>query len=240
MAGMLLFNPILGKKSVPVVLKMGLSLIFSYLMTPLIDKNAVVFSGMIDFMFKLLCELFIGFVMGFIMQLFISALLMAGEVMDLQLGFGMAKVYDPQSNVSMPLSGNLYNILYVLVFFAINGHRTLIKIIAESFKIVSPGADIVTQGISKEIVSLFGDMLVLALKLALPVLSIELLTEIGLGVLTRAVPQINVFVVGIQLKLFVGLIILALVIPSLTGVYDNAISYMFQTMTKVLNNMPAT
>ncbi len=230
MSGMLLFNPFFGRKSVPVILKAGLSLILSVLVTGLLPGSVGEISNLLIFMVLAMKELLIGFVTGFILQLFLSSILMAGDMIDLQLGIGMAKVYDPQSNASIPVSASILNLLFTVMFFVTGSHLNFIKMIFYSFEILPPGPGSIDFGAAEFIVSLFGNMLLLALKLALPILTVEILSEMGLGILMRTVPQINVFVVGLQLKLLVGLVLIVLLIPGYVGVFDGMTDSMFKSI----------
>lgn len=236
MAGMLLTNPLLGQRTVPVRIKMGLALCFSLLVTPTLN-TAVEYENTLIYLFALLKEFFVGFSISFIMQMFLSALQIAGDLIDLQLGVGMSRIYDPQTNISMPISGTIFHIMYVLLFFAANGHLTLIRIVAASYELLPPGLAFLRVDALDQVVFLFGNILVLGVKLALPVLAIELLTEVGLGVLMRTVPQINVFVVGLQLKLLLGLLVIVLILPNVAGLFDSATNTMFESIGQMLRAM---
>lgn len=234
-SAMILFNPALGKKNIPVAIKMGLSFLTAVIITGTLPDINLQFAGIPDLIIACLKELLIGFAVSFIIQMFLSTMLIAGEITDLQLGVGMSKIYDPQSNVSMPVSGSIYNLLFMLVFFAGNGHLTLIKIISLSFRILPPGPTILNFGFGDFIVQLFANILILAVKLSLPIVAIEIIAEIGTGVLMRAVPQINVFVLGLQLKLLIGIIMIIFILPNVAGMIDSMIGTMFTNIEKALS-----
>ena len=226
MSGMLLFNPFFGRKSVPAIIKGGLALLLTLPACQIITEEIQI-SGLLELMLLGAKELLIGFLAGFVMQLFLSAIIMGGDLADLQLGIGMAKVYDPQSNVSLPVSGSFFNLLFTLLFFIENGHLSTMKMIFYTLEVLPPGSGLFGQEAFAYIVSLFGSMLVLALKIAMPIIGVEVLAEFGLGLLMRTVPQINVFVVGLQLKLLVGLFLFVLIIPVLTSLFDSMTGAMF-------------
>ena len=230
MSGVFLFNPFLGKKNVPSIVKIGLSLLVAIIVTPTLSTKGVEISSDIGFILILLKELLIGYLTGFIISLFVSWVLMAGEMSDVQLGLGMSKIYDPHSNITMPLIGSLYNIMLTLIFFSSKSHLTLIKIASVSCEVFPPGPSMINMDIGSHVVLLFGDMLLLTLKLAIPIIAVELLAEAGLGVLMRTVPQVNVFVASIQLKLLIGLIVIFLFLPSVSGILNKSIGYMFERL----------
>jgi len=238
MTGMIIFNPIWGRRNVPVIVKMGLAISISLIVMAVLPAGTSIYiSNPFVLLFICLKEIFIGFIVGFFIQMFLSALLMAGEFADLQLGVGMASIYDPQSNISMSMVGSLFNLLYIALFFISNAHLNFFKIMVYSFDILPLGTALIDAQCGQYIALLFANILVLAVKLSLPIVAIEIITEFGLGVLMRAVPQINMFVVGLQLKLLVGIILLVLVFPSLFGFFDSLTNTMFDSIQKGLRLM---
>lgn len=237
MMGMLVFSPLFGRKNVPVIIKIGLAFFITMILLGIIpDTSAIVIDNMLTFLLVSIKELFIGFLVGFIMQMFLSVLQLAGEFIDLQLGVGMAQVYDPGSKTSsMPLTGSMLNLFYTVIFFVSNGHLTLIKIISSSLSIIPLGTLQMNADCGQYLVLFFGSILVLALKLALPIVALEIVTELGLGVLMRTVPQINVFVVGLQLKLLVGLVMIAIVLPGFFNYFDYLTNNMFNSIVNGLH-----
>lgn len=237
MTGALLFNPLLGRRSVPAIAKIGLALLLAVVVIPTLKTPAPSFPTPISFMLALIRELLIGYALGLIANLFIAWVLMAGEIMDMEMGTSVSKIYDPQSGVSMPVTGTALNIMLTLIFFSTNGHLTLIKIVATSLQMFPPGPQMVGFEVGQYITMMLGDMIVLALKLAMPVLAIELLSEAGLGVLMRIVPQINVFVVGIQIKMGIGLAVVVLALPAISRLIDFSFGQMFEAMQKGIQIM---
>lgn len=230
MSGLLLFNPLLSRKSVPVIVKVGLALLLAFVITPTLYALPLDFPTPISFMLSVGREMLLGLALGLIMNVTMSWLLMAGEVMDMEMGLSVSKIYDPQSGISMPVSGNAFNILFTLIFFASDGHLTLIRIVADSLSTFPPGPYMIGLDVGPHIVDMMGQILLLMLKLAMPVMAVELLNEAGLGVLMRIAPQINIFVVGIQLKLLIGLAVVVLAMPSITRLMDATIVQMFKHM----------
>lgn len=232
-AGMVLFNPIFGRTNLPGTAKMGFCLFLSTLLLGLSPSSSL--AGVTNLaVFFVICakEFLIGFFAGFTVQLFLSILILAGDFADLQLGVGMAKVYDPQSNVSMSLTGSLFNIFYMVAFFASGGHRTFIKMIFYSFEVLPAGLSGINPAGYEFGALLFGNILVLALKLAMPLIAVEIVAEMCLGALMRTVSQINVFAVGLQLKLLVGLGLIVLIFPVFFGFFDAMTGAMFDAVQK--------
>lgn len=215
MTGVIFFNPIFGRSSVPALVKIGLSLGIALNVTyGLADINVADYTT-IDLLLSLVREFAVGYAMGFIMQLFLSIFHIGGELMDLQLGFSMAQMYDPTTNSQVSVTGNILTIMYVLLFFITNSHLTLFAIAAKSYSVIPIGLGGVSNKIGVYVIELFGYILVYALQLALPIIVTEILVEVAVGILMRVVPNINVFVVNMQLKVMVGLIVLLTIIPVL-------------------------
>ncbi len=232
MTGALLFNPFLGRRSVPAIAKMGLALLITIIVVPTINPPSISFPTSISFMLALVRELLLGYAMGLIMNLFSSWVLTAGEVMDMEMGLSVSKIYDPQSGVSMPVSGSVFNVMLTLIFFASGGHLTFLRIVADSMVTFPPGSGTLGLEIGGHLVAMLGNALILSLKLGMPVLAIELLAEAGLGTLMRIVPQIDVFSVGLQMKLAIGLIVVVLALPPTARLMEASLSQMFDQLQK--------
>ena len=232
--GALLFHPFLGRRNVPTIAKIGLAMLTALLLTPVLKVPVPVFSTTLSLMLSFLKEMAVGYALGLLMNLFLSWVLMAGEAMDMEMGLGMGRIYDPQSNVSMPATGTVFHLMLTLIFFSSNGHLTLIRILAGSCQLFPPGPAFFDFQAGSSLALLLKDMLLLALKLAMPVFAIELLTEAGMGVLMRIVPQINMFVAGLQVKLFVGLAIIILALPAASRLMDDTLAQMYQKLQESL------
>ncbi|PKM42478.1 MAG: hypothetical protein CVV01_05990, partial [Firmicutes bacterium HGW-Firmicutes-6] len=128
-AGVIFFNPIFGRNSVPSIMKVGLSLaiamfaVFELGTTQVIDYTAIEFIG------AMLQGFIIGIVIGFIMTLFLSVFQLGGEVMDMQMGLSMASMYDPATKANISVTGNLLTSMYVLIFFISNAHLALFSVV---------------------------------------------------------------------------------------------------------------
>lgn len=237
LSGAILFNPLLGRRNVPVHIRVGLSFLCALLVTGTLGSIDVATRDLLTFVLSGLKELVVGLASGFVMNLLLAVAIVAGELMDLQLGVSMSKIYDPQANVSMPLLGTLLNLLLTLTFFLSNGHLTLIRIVALSFRVLPPGSAMLGSGFAQYLVLLFAEILVMAVKIALPVIAMETVAEVGMGVLMRTVPQINVFVVGIQLRAILGLAVILPMVPFLARAMDFMVGYMFDKLQYVFQLM---
>ncbi len=233
MSGCILFNPILGRKNVPAVIKLGLALMLSVFSYKLVPAQSMEMTSFLMFFFTLLKEFAVGYIIGFVIQMFMSVIMISGENMDMQIGISMSKIYDPQSNVSMPLSASMINAMFILVFFATNAHLTLIEVFVKLCVLVPYGSFDFHPEMFQQLISLFSLILIYAVKMSLPILAAELITEIAVGLVMRAVPQIDVFVINIQLKVIIGFIVILVMVPSLAAFLERLISLMFDNINHI-------
>lgn len=233
--GFVVFNPIFGRRNIPATTRAAIAFVLAVFALLQMDTSISADTSNIVMAALLLIKEFVfGFLIGTVVNMFFSVVSLSGEMMDIQMGLGMSKMYDPASNIQMPLSGNFYNVALMLMFFLTNSHITLINILMLSFKISPVNSLYFNADIGMYLMKLFGDILILSLKLAFPVLAAELVAETGVGIIMRAVPQINVFVVGVQLKIFVGIIIMLISAPISVWFFDGMLNKMNDSVYNAL------
>ena len=223
LTGMVFLNPIFSRNNIPFIFRIGLTLGLTYVVVQLIPFENVVFANTIEFALITLKELIIGFFIGYLVYGIIAIFMISGEVIDMQLGISMAKMYDPQSNISMPIIGSVFNLMFMIIFFLTNAHLTIIAIMVQSFQWVLPGKIVINEDLFVVAIQFMGLVFTLALKLALPIIVVQLITEVAVGIIMKAIPQINVFVLNIQIKLLVGFIIIFTLVPSLSEFIEQTI-----------------
>jgi flagellar biosynthetic protein FliR len=234
MTGVIFFNPIFGRASIPAMVKIGLSLGIAFNIAYGLTGTYVTDYTTIDLLLAMLREFAVGYAMGFIMQMFLAVFHIGGELMDLQMGFSMAQMYDPSTNSQVSVTGNFITIMYVMLFFITNSHLNLMAIAAKSYSVVPIGLGGVSGKIGVYNIELFGYILVYAVQLALPILVTEILVEVAVGILMRVVPNINVFVVNMQIKVMVGMLVLLTIIPMLVQYLGKLNMIMLDRMQIVL------
>ncbi|MEG2813327.1 MAG: flagellar biosynthetic protein FliR [Oscillospiraceae bacterium] len=232
--GCIMLNPFFGRKNIPPMFKAGLCLIMTLFTYSTLNQKPIEITSVLVFIITLFFEFIIGFVIGFIMNLFLSTLIVAGEMMDMQIGLSMSKIYDPGSNVSMPVTSSLINAMLLMIFFISNGHLTLIKIFSHSIEAIPLGTMAFSPEVFKDIALMFSTILIYSVKLAMPILAAEIIAEIGVGIIMKAVPQINVFVVNIQLKVIIGFVVLLLLIAPFASFIEKLLSLMFENINQIL------
>lgn len=227
-SGLILSSPIFGRQNIPQSAKIAYSLALTYFFfTTVPPQYAPALVGSV-FGFVLLCalELLLGLVMGFLLTMFFSIAFVSGQMIDMQMGFGMANVFDVQSNASVPLIGNMLNIMMLLIFFAVDGHQHLIGLMYLTILRIPIGAVAFVPELGLMIAQLFSTAFLLAVQMTMPMVASGIIGEAILGVIIRTVPQMNVFNVGMPLKVLLGFVVLMLVLP----VYGYFTEGIFQTM----------
>ena len=216
MSGFVLFNPIFGRNNIPVAYRTGFALVLSVsALSSVWARQAVVTPvGLADLAIRIILELVIGFFLGMVMNFFFYIPQLAGTLIDTQMGMTMNQIYDPASQSNLSATGVLLNAFMLLLFFAANGHHTLLRIIITSGEVVPYGAAGFAPEASQAMLQVFINCTLMAIKLTLPILAAELLGQIGMGILMKVIPQINVFAINIELKVIIGMgLLLALLSP---------------------------
>lgn len=207
--------PMFGHRAVPRRAKIGLALLLTVLLAPSLPAALPLHDAGAPIL--LIQQLLVGISLGLAMHVAFSAVALAGDVIGLQMGLSFATFVDPQHSSQTPLLGTFLGLLATLVFFAIDGHLLLIAALAESFTLAPVSAVPMPATEWSALVAWGGELFRIGLHLALPVLAAMLATNIALGVLMRAAPQLNLFAIGFPIALLVGFVMLALLLPYLGG-----------------------
>jgi len=232
--GMIFFNPLLSRKNIPARFRIGLVLALTILIAPTTSTAAINSLSGFSLFFAMVKELFAGYCFGFLFQIYYYMIFVASDYIDMGFGLSMAKVFDPGTNIQTSLTGNLFQILFVVYFFITDCHLIFIKLIYSTFSIVGVGAYTfganVGQFICTQFIAAFG----LIMHLALPFMAASFILEIAMGVLMKLIPQINVFTVQFQFKIILGLGLLFLFSVSITDFIQSYINEIFAQMQNLL------
>ncbi|MBD5162064.1 MAG: flagellar biosynthetic protein FliR [Oscillibacter sp.] len=237
MSGFILFTPLLGRQGIPNLVKSGLILLLSVTAYSMTAYRPAVPETILELSVRLLLELMIGYLVGVVMNLFFYIPLLGGEIIDTQMGMSMGRTYDPSSQTSTTVTASLLNVLMMLLFFAGNGHYTLLRIFLSSGQVVPFGQAAFGQDVYWGIVELFISCTLMAIKLCMPILAAELLGQMGMGILMKVIPQINVFAINIELKVIIGLALLLALMNPFSEYLLRAEGQMLQNIQSLLQGM---
>ncbi|MEA3402297.1 MAG: flagellar biosynthetic protein FliR [Armatimonadota bacterium] len=213
--GLTVLAPGLNFQQAPMRVRVALALGLGAVLAPVAAAGTPAVEEPLRYAGLCLVELAVGMAMGFAMAALLEALRFGGEVLDLQIGLRAGQLFDPSTGSQSGILSTAYYMVALLLFVAVDGHHWVLRGLGASFAIVPVGRAVVTPGLAALVGDLGTSLLVLGLQVAAPVMAALLLADLALGLVARAVPQINVFLVGIPGKIALGLVIAALTAPLL-------------------------
>lgn len=239
LGGFLTTAPFFASRNIQPSLRGFLSILLSLLFLPLFPAIDPVSPGTgLSLIVTLLREVGLGLTLGYAGSIVFASFEVAGQIIDMQIGFGMINVLDPQSGNQIPLIGNFLYLMAMLIFLAYDGHHFLFHALWSSWRLVPPGGTWGSPDLLFEVVRAITVMFVAGIEIATPVLGALFLADLSLAVLARTMPQLNVFVVGLPMKSLLGLFTLVLSLP-VYGIFLRMVMTEVQrTLDLILSLMP--
>lgn len=234
MSAFVMAAPFFGYRSIPNRVKAAISVWLSIVVIYTVPAVPLDYEGVLGFSVLILKEMIIGIVLGLMCNLYFYIVSFAGQIMDMEMGLSMANMYDPTTNIQVTVTGNIYNYFLMLMLVVTNMHYYIIRAITDSFSYFNIGEAIIRTDVLKNImVDFMANYFLIAVRIVLPVFCCMLLINVILGVLTKAAPQMNMFAVGIQIKVIVGIVLLIILVQTLPTVSD----FIFQEMKEVITDV---
>jgi flagellar biosynthesis protein FliR len=233
-AAILWFVPLFSTKAVSVSYKAGLSLIISFLLLDLVNMDQTFSSDPYYMLLMIIKEIFVGLTISFFVRILFSIVYAAGEVSALQTGFAFARFMDPVSMTQVSVLEQFMNILTIIVFFAIDAHHILIKGIFMSFKELPIGAAVLNNSLFYHIGNFTGRIFSIGLRIGAPLIITLLIVDLALGLLSRMIPQINVFVEGMPMKILITFVVLSFSLGIMTTTIVNIFRGMDMEILKIM------
>lgn len=230
--GIIIIAPMFSRSNIPAILRVGLGMILSYVILPFVVPNINLDVSSSEFIFLLLKEMFTGFCIGLCMALIFNIFFAAGANADINIGLSMSQIFDSSIGSNTTISGQLFNVFAFLVFLSLDLHHLLIKAIINSFEILPINTiDIYKEGFLDFLVKLNAYILVSSILLVVPIIITLFLGNILLAFMSKVMPQMNVFIVGMPFKIIVGFLIFYLSLPMIKNVvldiFKNMSQYVF-------------
>ncbi|MBN1531650.1 MAG: flagellar biosynthetic protein FliR [Spirochaetes bacterium] len=238
---MFVIAPFFSSDVIPFRMKILLCFFTTLVIFPVVASQGYRLPGnMAEYSILILREVGIGLYLGFLVAVVFSAFQLAGQFFAVQIGFGINEVLDPLGQVSVPLLGQLKNLIGILVFLAINGHHMMIRAIYRSYDLAPVFQLSVSSSgsLARYLMHSFSGMFVVALKIALPVVVTAFLVTISLGILAKVAPQMNIMMFGFPFQIVVSFGILILATPLIVRVMHVALERTFTFVTRVLVHWP--
>lgn len=215
--------PILGHISVPVRVKIGLSALCAFLLAPTLPDSSFIAIGSAAGLATLLEQVLIGIAMGLTLTVIFAAVALAGELMGMQMGLNFAGFFDPQTQTqSTPISSWL-TMLTMLAFLSVNGHLMILQALGDSFRVFPIGGHGLAAADWHRIALVGGEMFRIGVYAALPIIAAMLVCNLGIGVLARIAPQLNVLALSFSVTLLVGLLVCFSALPYIAGYLQGAV-----------------
>jgi len=206
--------PIFFPKGTPTTMKVFIAGILSFVIAPTINTTSLLeVNNNIYLITFIVNEVIAGLLMGLVTNTAFNIMKMAGQLMDTHVGLGMINLLDPNTNTNSTLIENLFYWISLMIFFLIDGHHLLIKLLIQSFNSIGLGQSVLSLGSISVAIDSIINYFTIGLKIAIPIVLIILITDIVLGLVSRTVPQLNIMILGLPVKLLVGLTAIMLALP---------------------------
>ncbi len=235
-AAFLTVVPFFAWRGIPAVLRIYFSIVLSVLLVLSWEGRVLLPPNDLGLAVLLGKEIISGLVLGFLVYLFFSVFLMSGQFMDHKAGLMMAGSFDPLFGGQVTIVGRFFYFLAVVFYLTIDGHHLLFLSLKESFRLLPLEGSFVSSPVAWHYLKIFSGIFLLAFQIAAPVIIVIWLMDIALGFLSRAVPQIHVFIVGLPLKVALVFLVFLLLLPLLGGVLRDVFGRMSSDLMFIMEN----
>lgn len=227
--------PLFSYRTIPIQFKIGFSFFLALIFFNTMDLSSFHLEGI--YIFLLLKEIVVGLFIGLIAYIIVSAVQIAGGFVDFQMGFAIANVIDPQTGAQSPLTGQYFYMIALLFLLSVDGHHLLIDGVYHSYQLIPIDSFISFQneGIAQLIISVFNKMFLIAFQMAIPIVGCLFLVDVALGIIARTVPQLNVFVVGLPIKVFVSFVVILFFLSLYMMLVKTLFTNMFEAMRGLMD-----
>ncbi|MBQ6844600.1 MAG: flagellar biosynthetic protein FliR [Agathobacter sp.] len=223
--------PFFGEKGVPAQAKIGLSFFTALILYSVVPRPELEYAGVIGFGVAVLKEGITGLLIGFAAYICNSIVVFAGNIIDMDIGLSMAQAFNPDMNMQMTMTGNLYYYLIFAFMLAGNMHHYIIQAVCDSFYVVPIGGAVFEwDSLLVSMTTYMIDLFVIGFRIFLPIFAVIMIMNVVLGIMAKVAPQMNMFSIGIQLKILVGYVVLFLVI----FLFPNVANMVFEEIQKMV------
>ncbi len=211
--------PFFGLIVFPSQVRIGLVIFLTSILFGVIPESTFVVNSFIDVIGLLAREIMVGAAIGLVGQFLFYGIIFSGQVVGHLIGFGIINAMDPQSETQVPIIGQILNNLAIILFLLAGGHHFLLMAMRESFVLIPLGEGIISASSVAGFSRMSADIFAIGVKFAAPVLVTILVMEFALAIVSRTVPQINVWLIGFPLKVGMGLLTLSFTLPFVVFVF---------------------
>lgn len=229
--------PFFNTANTPARIKIGLSFFVSLLVYTVHPDMAVEYNGVIEYAVLVIRETCVGIFIGFVTFACVQIINFAGSIIDLDTGLTMAQMFDPTTKARVGIFGNLYYYSVMLLLMISGLHRYLIEAIVQTYQVIPIGKSGFAASLYSDIIGFMSDYFVIGFRIALPVFAATLLLNCILAILAKIAPQMNMLVVGMQLKIFTGILVVFFTIqmlPAVSTMLETQVENMISEIVKGL------
>lgn len=235
-AGMIFTAPIFGSRNYPIPMKIGLVFFSTLLVFPFVETTiAYDVSTFLAFGMLLINELMIGLFIGLILSVFFNFIYFSGDIIDHELGYSIVSVINPLDESQIPITSNIFYVFSTLIFLMLNMHHELISALVISFSRIELGSFFKVSESLAMLVEIVQQSFVIGLQIAAPFVISILIANIILGLLSKAMPGMNIFVLGMPFKIFFGLLLFIILMPYFYEIFSNILDYGFYYVKEFFN-----
>lgn len=210
--------PFFNTANVPRKFKVGFAIALSVIVYTIHPDMSVEYDNMIDYCIIALQEVIVGVILGVASFFCVQIIQFSGKIIDMDIGISMAQIMDPTTKVQVGIMGNFYYYMLMLLLIISGLHQYLVAAIIETYNVIPIGGINVSGSIYTTVINFMSDYFVIGFRIELPVFAATLLLNCVLAIIARVAPQMNMFVVGMQLKIFVGIFVIFFTIVMLPSV----------------------
>ena len=236
-AAIMMSIPLFDSQTLPTLFKAGFALCLSMVIYPLASPADIsVMANELTLGIGIFSEVMLGVAAGLIVRTIFAGVQLAGQLAGYQMGMAIANVLDPATSDQMPLLSQVYNIFAMLIFVSINAHYWFFNALVESFRLVPPFGFQFDGTFLEYLIQISGQIFVIGIKIGAPIITVLLLTSVSFGLVARTVPQMNVFIVAIPLKIAVGMLFIAFSMPFFAAYLNQLFSDVGVQILELLSN----
>ncbi|MCL2702294.1 MAG: flagellar biosynthetic protein FliR [Defluviitaleaceae bacterium] len=214
--GFMVIMPVFTGQTIPIMGRFAFAFLCAAVVMSSGAVTAPVTTSLLEYALAIISEFLTGFLIGFTCSLLFSIFHMIGQQTDFRIGFSMVSVHDPITQIQTPITGNLFYFVFLVFFVSQGGLGILMYYVLNTYELIPPGNAFIlgNEGLSFTIIYLLSTYFELGVKFAMPIIAVTIIIDVALGILVKAVPQMNVFVVGMPLKVGAGIFTIFLLIPA--------------------------
>lgn len=230
--------PFFGTRGVPGKVKIGFAVFTSLLVYGFVDKSAIGYTGMFGYAVIVLKEGITGLLIGLAANICNSIILFAGNIIDMDTGLSMVTEFDPTMNTQVTITGNMYNYFLLLLLVATDMHHYILRAVIDSYQVIPVNGQVFrTDSLLLSMTQFMTNMFVIAFRIVLPIFACIMILNCILGIMAKVAPQMNMFAVGMQMKILVGLLVLFITVPLLPQIGNMIFTEMKRMMISIIEGM---